>query len=83
MDYCKESRKKKCIEEFFISKLQNGGLNQDGISNHCIFLLAVIRQPILKCKFIFRNKHYNLSWSKKKIIQNKVQTKKQWLLTPS
>jgi hypothetical protein len=43
------------VEEFF-SKLQNGGLNQDGVTNHCFFSsgsLTVISNPILKCKPIF------------------------------
>jgi hypothetical protein len=32
--------KKYCRSNSF-SKLQDGGLNQDGVSNHCFFLLAL------------------------------------------
>jgi hypothetical protein len=49
----KESLKKNCGEALF-SKLQNGGLNQDGVRNRCFFLSAtVISQPILKRKPIY------------------------------
>jgi hypothetical protein len=32
---------KKYCRSNFVSKLQNGGLNQDGISNCCFFILAL------------------------------------------
>jgi hypothetical protein len=37
----KKSYQKNNEEEFFFSKLQNGGLNQDGVSNHYVFLLTL------------------------------------------
>jgi hypothetical protein len=40
----KENLQKNGVEEF--SKFQNGGLKQDGVSNHCFFLLA-LTQPFL------------------------------------
>jgi hypothetical protein len=46
-------RKKYCRSNFF-SKLQKGGLNQDGVSNHYVFLLALTHN--FSC-----NKHYGTS----------------------
>jgi hypothetical protein len=53
----KETLKKNSVDEFF-SKLQNGELNQDGVSNYCYFSFGshtVISQPILKCKTILNS----------------------------
>jgi hypothetical protein len=51
----KESLKNKSVEEFFF-KLQNGGLNQDGVNNHYFFSFGFhtfISQMIVKSKHIF------------------------------
>jgi hypothetical protein len=47
------SFKKNIVEVTCFLKLQNGGLDQDDVGNHCFFSFssfAVISQPILKCK---------------------------------
>jgi hypothetical protein len=51
-EICIERLKQKLCRRVFFSKLQNGELNQDGVSNQCFFSFGshkVIPQPILKC----------------------------------
>jgi hypothetical protein len=38
--------KKNIVEATFFSKLQNGGVIQDGTTNHC-FILSGLAQPFL------------------------------------
>jgi hypothetical protein len=67
-------KKKYCRRNFF-SKLQNGGVIQDGAINHCFILsgLAISKQ-ILTYKPILdlQTKHFHILYAQKNSIQNGV-----------